>query len=346
MLRKQIGKFHIGGDLKLRFYDSVSGEVDGDSDDLYSGAGVSSFYLYVNGQLSDRLSVQVEPQFELGETGATPMLDDLDKDIHADPGFPRFTRANFTYRLPKGYEVTAGMLRPRFTLDYGAQRFYHEEFNGSFPSISPYGGEWTSAGAELYKNFDFENFSLPVYLYYLNGSGHGAHNVGDNNEGPAGMIHVEPKIGPLTLLGSFGAGKWDDSNDETFKRWAAGVQYQYRNFTLRSEYMGSIFENQMPSYASEEDAEADGYYVKLFYDVFEDLTLMANYNILDKDFSGFFGTYGGDPDEEYETLTLGATYTFAPSTDLILQYDIGDQEREGGTDIEYDRVTLGTRITW
>lgn len=347
MFRDQLSRVSVGGDLNIRFYDTINGKLDGDRKTNYLGAGFRSFYLYLDAQLTDRLSVSVAPTFSGGSTGATPRLNNLSANkTGLSARFSGFNRAQATYLLPHGFELTGGLLRPRFTLDYGAEMFYHEENHASFVSANPFLGAWHDAGLELYRNFDFDRFSLPVHLYLLNGDGRSSSlEYADNNHSPAGMIHIEPQIGALTLSGSFGAGKYDNDNSDNFYRWAAGLMYQYQKFTLRSEVMGSNYQNMKQN---GDDAKAHGYYVKLFYNVLPNLRLMANYNVANHNFSGFFGPHAGNADETYKTLTFGLNYEIAPAATLLVQYDIARQERDTTPtrELDYDRLSVGARITF
>lgn len=350
----------VGGNLKLRFYDHVRGsrnDIVGDSD---SGFGFGSFYLYINSQISDKLSIDVQPHFGAASTGATPSFKSpfgppptefnpkLTK-TGLDGEFDGYVKAYATYVLPNDYQLSFGIVHPRFTLDYGAQLFYDEEVNASKVTANPWLGAWHDTGFELYKNFDTEDFSLPVYLYLLNGDGRsGSAEFADNNQGPSALLHIEPQIGPVTLLGSIGGGKWDDEGgSDNFLRYAGGFNWQAtEKLTVRSEYMGGEWDNFI---GGDETARTSGYYAKIFYKVLPKLTLMANYNVANHNFHGFFFAGNGD-DEEYETLTLGCQYELADSANILFQYDNADWEKDAGTtsgeEIDFDRYTLAFRVTF
>jgi len=65
-----------------------------------------------------------------------------------------------TLRLPWQFEVKAGAIYPLFSEEYGTKSWWHEQYHGNNGLMQL--ESWRSTGIEIYRNFDFENFSLPV----------------------------------------------------------------------------------------------------------------------------------------------------------------------------------------
>lgn len=351
----------VGGDLKFFLYDESSGEVEITASETRDdevkqnndiSAGLSSAIITLHRDLSDNVSVELEPEIMV-HAGATPRLGtDITRAKEAEIEL-EFLRASVSWRLPNGFELKAGYLKPLFTWDYGYELFWNEQYNASVVSANPWLGSWHDGGVELYKSLETDEFSVPVYLYLLNGPGHGET---DNNEGKSVMVHVAPEflMGRLKLLGSYGMGKWDDANKYDMTRYAAGVNVNVAGFTVRGEYIAGKWEKAFQN----RDIEPKGYYVKAFYRVMPELRVFAGLSHLEHDFSGFFFA-AADMEEVYDQYVVGADYFLADGVSVMLTYELTDAERTKPADstggvpsyaepakLDYHRITLGTRATF
>lgn len=349
----------VGGDLKFYLYDQSRGDYlymaqDADTMEEYvvqgnghnnMSAGLSALYLYLSKDITDTLSVNVDPEIRVS-AGATPRLGGgitrvTEEEIHIE-----FLRANLTWILPNDFQLKAGYLKPLFTWDYGYELFWHEEIHASYVTANSWLSSWHDSGIELYKTFEPQGFSLPAYLYLLNGPDGG---LVDNNNGRSALIHVAPELmqGMVKLLGSYGFGKWDDAGKHDMQRYAFGININVGDLMLRSEYMGGKWEDKfLVKEKMLRDVSPSGYYVKALYQVIPDLKVLANYSHLAHDFSGFFFTASG-VGEVYDTYTLGLDYELADGITAILQYNMVDAGRDDGTAaLDYNRLTLGIRATF
>ncbi len=331
----------IGGHFKFYLFDQSSGKSDGISDTAQQGMGWQSFYLYITKELSDKVSINIEPEWS-ASSRATPRLGtrigeqrraagDVDVGLHG------FAKAYIKALLPNGYELSAGLLRPLFTEGYGGELFFEEDMVGNKVSSSSYLGSWHDTGIELYKTFEFEKFSLPAYLYVLNGG----YEFNDNNQNKAVLVHVTPQIGNLTLMGSYGTGTWDADNRHTMDRWSGGLSYKKDDFSLRSEFIGGSWEDkEFAALDAPMNVDASGYYAKAFYRFKPWLRAMLGYSLAKTPSSG-------GVDEEYRTLTPALHFFVADGSTLILQYDIADWKRkDGSAELEFNRLVLGWRTTF
>jgi hypothetical protein len=359
-----LGDTIVGGDIKFFLYDKSSGDVDvvappdrsvDYESENNSSAGVSSAIIYISSDLSDDVSVELQPEI-LVEAGATPRLGDASFYRNEVTGTEiEFLRANITWRLPSGFELKGGYLKPLFTWDYGYELFWHEEYNGSYVAANPWLGAWHDSGIEIYKNFETDEFSVPAYLYLLNGPDG---SESDNNENKSVMLHVAPEFmsGRLKLLGSFGMGKWDSEDKNSFTRYAAGASFAYSGFMVRGEYMGGKWEDKTFGFgpdATVGDINPFGYYVKAFYQFMPKARVFGAYSHLDHDFSGFFYT-ASSLSETYDTYEGGVDYELADGATAMLTYSKVDAEREAeegarsdySAKLDYSRITLGFRVTF
>ena len=334
----------IGGDIKFYLYDQSSGEVDGESQSNNGSAGFNSIILYISKEITDEISVNVDPEIRVS-AGATPRLGGeitrvTDAEIEVE-----ILRANLTWLMPNSFQLKMGYLKPLFTWDYGYELFWNEEFHASPVTANSWLGSWHDSGIELYKSFEPEGCSVPVYLYLLNGGGAEV----DNNNGKTVLLHVAPEFmnGMLKLLGSYGRGKWDDDDKYDMERYAFGINLNIKDLTLRGEYMAGTWENQyLVAEGVRRDISPSGSYIKALYNFLPNLRGLVGYSHLNHDFSGFFYT-GSGVGETYDTVTLGLNYFLADGVTAMLQYSMVDADRDDGSAaLEYDRVTLGMRVTF
>jgi len=344
----QAAKTEVGGHIKLVLYDDVYGQRTGTAvpDPVakhheYGGFILREMILYVSSELTDRVSVDLQPVFD-ASSGATPRFG---KDIGAqktaakdiNPEFGGWVKAVVKVALPRGYEVSAGIVKPRFTWDYGAELFWDDVINGSKFTANTSLGAMHDAGIELYKSFEAGNYSFPAYLYVLNG----AYEFSDNNRGPMVMLHTEPEFGPVRFLGSFANGRYDDAYHNSVTRWAAGFATEWRNLTFRTEYAGGLWKDY-PQGSEIIDRKPKGFYAKASYRFIPWARATIDYSVADQNWST-----GSTVGEKFITVTPSLQIYASESSVIIVQYDIADWKRlDGSEKLDFNRMTLGWRTTF
>ncbi len=344
---------NIGGHVKLTLYDYTNGEKNGVKGHEYSGMALTEMIIYISSELSDKITIDLQPLFNV-YTGATPRFkrgDDWNFKKTSDNGKPvfnQFRKAVISVLLPYEIELAAGIVKPRFTWEYGSELFWEEELTGGKFSCNRYLGGMFEAGIEIYKPFEVGNISLPTYLYILNG---GNKEFNDNNNAPSIMIHAEPEMGAFRFQGSFGAGKYDAAGKNNMYRYSLGIASEWNDFSARAELAGGTWKDSIKGSTQSADAEPFGYYVKGFYRFAEWGKFMLHYDYVDHNFNGFSFTSPGA--EKYITITPGLQLNVAPSSAIQIQYDIGDWEQEKNvsgkieTDtLKFSRLTVGWRSTF
>jgi hypothetical protein len=344
------GETKVGGQLKLTVFDYADGKHNGFASSGYTGFQFTEADLYITQQINDKVSVDIEPAFE-GTTLPTPRFGAaIGTPLTAPSGvtpYFEFRKALVKVDLPMGYEVSCGIVKPRFSWEYGAELFYQDEVVGSKSADNDLLGAMRDSGVEIYKPYEIKGFSLPTYLYFLNGlpssPAQGA-AFGDTNRNPMMMAHVEPEIGALKLLASVGYGTWDTKDLKAVNRWAAGADYTYQKWNLRTECFAGSW--QAMGFTGK-DVLPFGYYAKLFYRVNPWLRAMLHYDIVDNNYTGFTYTTGR---EIYQTITPGIQIFAADSAQLIAQCDIGSWRQTNAAGvvdtIEFTRFVLGWRIVY
>ena len=285
-------KTEIGGHVKLVLFDDVFGQRTGTAvpDPVakhheYGGFILREMILYVSSELNDRVSVDLQPVFD-ASSGATPKFG---KDIGAQKNaassiegeFGGWVKAIVKVALPRGYELSAGIVKPRFTWEYGAELFWEDVINGSKFAANTNLGAMHDSGIELYKSFEAGKYSIPAYLYVLNGGT----EFSDNNRGPTAMIHVEPEFGPVRFLGSFADGRYDDAYHKSMMRWAAGFATEWRALAFRTEYAGGLWKEWPAAGTATIDKKPKGFYAKASYRFAPWGRATIDYNIADHNFS-------------------------------------------------------------
>lgn len=352
------GETTVGGHFKLTLYDYSIGErtfIDSiDAEQKADGArsagiSISRFTLLAMREIKEIFTILIQPNFEVA-TGATPRLG---RSIGEDssPGGPKFTGWHKAFMrilipYPLLLEISGGVIFPRFTMDYGAELFFEDEYNGSIFTLSSCLGEMSATGIELYRTFELGFASIPTYIYIMNGEGNMFH---DNNDLPEGMIHIEPEIGPFRLFGSFLVGKYDDDSEKDVFRWSGGGSITMGPVELRSEYAGGKWEESI-SDSAQSDAEPHGFYTKLFYQFASWGKIMAHYNYVKYNFIG--SCINGSPGEMvYSTITPGFQINVFDCLSIQLQGDIAawkmkNKERNTRDKLEFYRYFLGLRATF
>jgi hypothetical protein len=340
------GDTKVGGHVKMVIFDAVDGVNTGQGVKTggteFMGFGFGELILYFSQQLNETFSVEFQPSFR-ASSGATPQLG---KKIGSQiavtsPSFGGFDRALVKYLAPMGVEISAGIVKPKFTMDYGQELFWDEEYNGSKFSADPWLGEMDDAGIEIYKSFSVGDASIPVWLYALNG--YGGTDYADNNRQPSAMIHLEPEMGMFKLSGSYTIGQYDADKHNTYQRLSGGLVFNWEGLQVRGEYASGKWENKMGAGL---DAVSQGWYGKAIYKFFPWLKLVYNYNVAALNFNGFFYTanQGG---EKYITNSLTVDLSVTDSAYLMLQIDYADWMQNNGMDgLNFIRPTIATRVTF
>jgi len=343
----------VGGHFKFYLADQSRGEVssatlDNDSQHNSFAAGINDLWLYFGKQLNDWLSITVAPQLQV-EATATPALgSDIDRSGSADVDI-EIDWAYLTARLPWWQlELRAGAFYPYFSEEYASKIWWDEQYNAN-PGLVTL-ESWKSTGLEVYRNFDFEYFSLPVYVYYLNGEDRGViqdKRYTDNNSAKNGLLHAAPEFFAFgarwKLMGSFGWGRWDDGGDNDSYQWAAGADVKYRSFGFSGEYMNRWREDLPLTGGGTEDSEDKGWYVKGLYTINPRWRIVLKYSDVD------LWTPGATSIEtdNFKTIYGSVNYFISDSSIIIPEISYTDMSRSGSPDeTQYWRYTLGWRTTF
>jgi hypothetical protein len=251
-------QLNFGGDLGFVLFDVSSGSGIQPSRDSLGNAvpkpygdttgRVNTFLeshglgLYWNVQLTDQVSVSALTEVGGTTTGATPSLGKKLGTQQGEAGTLKALAVPEAYiqvMLPWQLQMSAGIIRPIFSEDYGEKKAYQEANRMFKSSANGYGGEWHDLGIELYKSFEpGGGISIPTYAYLMAGE----QVVGDNNSNKALLFHVAPAFWKLRVLGSYGFGKEGVNSDEPWSRYAAGLGGEFGDFWFRTEFFGGSWE--------------------------------------------------------------------------------------------------------
>jgi hypothetical protein len=350
----------VGGHVKLKLVDFLKGKHDDgaveDENNQYTGFGVAELHLIFSSDISDKVSIYFQPEWS-SRTGATPSFgnnigDQTAKETGADESmlFRGLVKGVIKWVAPLGFEIAGGVVKPRFTWDYGAELFWEDEYHGSKFTANDYLGAMHDTGIEIYRNFELGSISVPVYFYVLNGG----EEYSDNNEATTNMIHIEPEFGPFKLLGSYSYGRYDDKENKIEQRWAAGVDLSLKGFTIRSEYAGINQEDAVVDENGKPEAlEAMGYYVKVGYRYASWGRILLHYSYAMLNTGNTHFAQSGY-DVTYTTLTGVLEFYLADSVILLFQGDYADWVKEDtagtgkGTEdtLKFSRLTVGARATF
>lgn len=337
----------IGGHFKFYLGDQSTGEVNGEDQHNSFGLGVSDLWIYINKALTDWLQISVAPQIVvLAE--ATPRLgSDITRATSADVDIV-LDEAYLTVRLPRMYELKAGAFYPMFSEEYGTKSWWHEQYHQNNGLVTLQA--WKSTGLELYRNFDFASFSLPVSLALLNGEDRGVaqdSRYTDNNSAKSGLLHLAPEMflfgGRFRVMGSFGYGRWDDEGDKDSYQWAAGAEYTRASISVSGEYMNRWREALPLLGGGTEDGEDKGWYVKLKYSLSDKWRFVLKYSDVD--------LWSASTDQlltdNYKALDFTVGWWITDSSTIMPQIEYVDADRsDTDTTLEYFRYTIGWRTTF
>jgi hypothetical protein len=343
-----IGKLPtIGGHFKFYLADQSTGEVNGEDQHNSFGMGVSNLWLYINKSLTDWLQITVAPEIVvLAE--ATPRLgDNITRSTSADVDID-LDEAYLTVRLPKMFELKAGAFYPLFSEEYSTKSWWHEQYNQNNGLVTLQA--WQSVGIELYRNFDFANFSLPVSVALLNGEGRGTDQDSrftDNNSAKSGLLHLAPEMflfgGRFRLMGSFGYGRWDNEGDKDAYQWAAGAEFTRSSVSLSGEYMFRWKEALPLIGGGTEDGEDKGWYAKLKYSLNPKWRFVFKYSDVDL----WSTSTNSLLTDNYKSIAFTVGWWITDSSTIMPQIEYVDADRsDTGITLEYFRYTLGWRTTF
>jgi hypothetical protein len=351
-------KTNVGGHVKMSLIDYKDGESDGDKGSEYAGAALREFLVYISQEITDKVSIETITKFS-ARTSATPSFG---KTINDKRNLPRDVTKSFggwrkfvvKLALPKGYELSTGILHPNWSWDYGGEKFWDEEINGNKFSLHHDISSLHEAGLEIYKNFELSGISLPAYLWIVNGGS----EFNDNNKSVDIGLKVEPEIGPAKFEAGIMTGKYDNDGEKSHMRWIAGIDYTWKKLNIRSEIAGGKINEKIAvkdtsgAIARYDDTNPFGFYVKAFYQLTPWLKAMLAYDYVKNDYGS------SSPGEEiYSTITPGLQISVGPSSQLIVQGTIADWKRIKDAALlssaaakkyilKFSRILIGWRITF
>jgi hypothetical protein len=362
------------GTSRLPYTDTLGNRVGKDSTSssrVNMQFGSHGLGLYWNVQLTDEVSVNALT--EVGASaGATPRLNRAIDGADAEATFKALSlpEANISVVLPWQLQLTAGILRPIFSVDYGEKKGYQEANRLFKSSANSYGGEWHDLGIELYKSFEpGGGFSIPAYAYVLAGE----RMFGDNNSNKALLFHVAPQFSKFTLLGSYGFGTEaadklpDDTtyDPEPWSRYAMGLAGDFGPVWFRGEFFGGGWEGATMYNHGEAGAidtlaytrKPVAYYVKAGVNIIPDkLGFVLCYDQYNQDWTtwGRLGYASGtsnqttDDNESYTTIGATVQYWVIPGSSVLLEYNRGMWKVGDGAlcKVDFNRVTLGWRTVF
>jgi len=338
----------LGGHFKAYLLDKSVGKRNGRDQNNNLSAGISDVWLYFGKRFSDWLSIDIVPKIEV-IAAATPALGaDITRATSASVKLG-LDEAFMTVRFPYELEVKAGAFYPMFSEEYARQTWWHEQYHGNEGLLRL--EAWRSNGIEIYRNFDFEDFSLPVYLYWLNGDNAYSRYV-DNNGAKNFLLHVGPEFlgGKLRLMGSLGYGKWDDNDDYGSLQWAFETEVKHKGISVLGGY---LFRGQEGVPVTKEDSadikRADGnnkgWYIRGMYTFNSTWRALVKYSDVDL-------YYPDHPSESmltdnYKTLCVAVNYWIWSGSTIIPQIEYVNAHRSGGSEkLKFLRYTLGWRTTF
>ncbi len=335
----------IGGHLKCFVLDRTDGERNDRDQNNNLSAGINDLYLYVSKALTGWLSLDVVPKISVLASATPGLGGDISRSTSSSVDID-LDEAYMSGRLPYPYDVEfkIGAFYPLFSEEYARQTWWHEQYHGNNGLLDLQ--SWRANGVEIYRNFDFELFSLPVYLYpYLNGDDEESRYV-DNNGTKNVLLHVAPEYygfgSRVRLLGSVGWGKWDEKDDNDAFQYAVGADFKREGLSLSGEYLSRRRESVPLLDGGTADADNEGYYLRAMYTFNPKWRALVKWS--DVDLALPSTTMLTD---DYETLSFAVNYWITQESTIIPQIEYVDAERSDGSEVlEYIRYTLGWRTTF
>ncbi len=330
----------IGGHVKLFMFDRTQGKRNGNSQhtNLSAGVGTHAFILYVTKQLNDWLKLDTATDFGVSASATPTIGSDITRAYNTTVS-TTIRALNMQALLPGGYELKVGIFNPMFSEEFAKETFWSEQYNMNDGLC--YLQSWHDSGIELYKNFDFPKWSLPVYLEYLNG----ASQYVDNNENKMVLVHIAPEFfqTKLRLLGSLAYGKWDDGDNGGALFSVAGFDWKYQKFNLTSEFTYKKYGRVTTLGTASADGKREGYYVRAMYTFNPKWRALVKYSHAELYKTG--SVYMKS--DNYDTTALGVNYFLTPNSDIITEYQYIDGDRSDGSEkLRANRFTMGWRTTF
>lgn len=348
VVSKAIGnQASIGGHFKFFLADQTRGDVNDRSQHNSFSMGISELWLYVNKTMTDWLQITVAPEIAV-MAEATPSLGgnitrstSSSVDVDLDEAF-------MTVRLPNMYELKVGAFYPMFSEEYANKSWWHEQYHNNEGLVTLQAMQ--STGLELYRNYDFENFSLPVSVALFNGESRGLvqdTRFTDNNSAKTAMVHLAPEFfvyqGRLRLMGSGGYGRWDNDGDNDAYQWAAGAEFTRASVSLSSEYLMRWREALPLTGGGTKDGEDKGWYAKVKYSYSSKIRFVLKYSDVDL----WSTSTNALLTDNYKVVSLAGGWWVTDSSTIIPQIEYVDAERSSSPlTLTYIRYTLGWRTTF
>ena len=337
----------VGAHFKFYLADQSRGKVDDVDEHNSFSAGISNLWLLFSKGLNDWISVTLAPEIAvLAE--ATPALGSpIERSTSASVEL-NLDWAYMHVRLPWEMELKAGAFYPLFSEEYGSRSWWHEQYNANTGLITLEG--WRTTGLELYRNFDFAAFSLPVYFYCINGEDRGIiqdSRYVDNNSAKNLLLHLSPEFyvfgSRLRLLGSIGGGRWDDAGEKDSLQWAAGAEFAWRGLMFMGEYMDRT-RNEVPLLGGgTEDGTDKGWYVKGLFTITPQWKLLIKYSDVDLWAPGNTALLT----DNYKVISGGVDWWVTDGSTIIFEASYNDANQTVSEDtLEYFRYTVGWRTTF
>ncbi len=331
----------VGGHVKLYMFGRTQGKRNGvvQHTNLSSGVGTHAFVLYISKELSDVLRLDTATDFGVSASATPAIGSDLTR---ATTGTVSTTLRKITMEmaLPQGYQFKAGILNAMFVEEFAKETFWDEQYNMNAGLCTL--EAWHDSGVELYKNFDFDKYSLPVYLELLNG---GSSQYVDNNDSKMALIHIAPEFfqTKLRLLSSLAYGKHGDGDNGKALFTSNGLEWKYQKTSLSGEYIYKKYNHVNTLGNANADGKREGYYLKAMYRFNPTWRALAKYShaeVYNADLTGMRS-------DNYDTTALAINYFVTPSSDIITEYQHIEGKRSDGSDtIVADRLTMGWRTTF
>jgi hypothetical protein len=213
---------------------------------------------------------------------------------------------------------------------------------------------WQSTGIEIYKAFEFESFSLPVYFYpFLNGEtstfaqDDQPSRFTDNNTAKNMLLHVAPEFfafgSRVRLLGSLGWGRWDNEGDKDAYQWAAGADITLGSLNLSGSYMSRWYEDLPLTGGGSKDGENKGWYAQLKYTLNPQWRFLLKYSDVD-----LWTLSTADIEtQNYKAWCGAVNFWITESSTIIPQIEWVNANQTGSpNELDYLRYTIGWRTTF